>query len=67
MKRTMLPKIIKKAMGRALGIGLLLVLSYRVIGRMPGVATWVCLGIAVTAFSAYSAWRDVEASKPRRP
>ena len=63
----MLPKIVKKALGRALGIGLLLVISYRVIGRMPGVATWVCLGVAVTAFSAYSAWRDIEANKPRLP
>ena len=64
-KNTMLPKIIRKALARALGIGLLLVASYRVIGRMPGVATWICLGVAVTAFSAYSAWRDVQANGPR--
>ncbi len=58
--------VIKKALGRALGIGLLLVVSYRVIGRMPHATTWVCLGVAVTAFSVYSAWRDVAANKPRR-
>lgn len=61
----MVPKIVRKAVGRALGIGLLLVASYRVVGRMPGIATWVFLGIVVTAFSAYSAWRDVQANKPR--
>ncbi len=61
----MRPKIIKKAVGRALGIGFLLVVSYRVIGRMPHTATWVCLGVVVTAFCVYSALRDVKASKPR--
>ncbi len=62
-----LPKIVKKAVGRALGIGLLLVVSYRVIGRMPHAATWVFLSAAVIAFAVYSAWRDREASKPRLP
>jgi len=65
--KTAMKKIVKKAVGRALGIGLLLVLSYRVIGRIPHTATWVCLGVVVVAFSVYSAWRDVEANKPRLP
>ncbi len=56
-----------KAAARALGIGLLFVASYRVTGRMPGVATWVFLGVVVTAFCAYNAWREAGGNRPRRP
>jgi hypothetical protein len=60
-------QIVKKAVARALGLGLLLALSYGVLGRWPRTATWACLGIAVLAFSVYTAWRDVRAKKPHLP
>ena len=63
----MLFAIIKKAVGRALGLGLLLAVSYGILGRWPHAATWICLGGAVLAFSVYTAWRDVRAKKPRLP
>ncbi len=63
----MLPKIILRAVGRALGIGLLFALSYRVLGARPHAATWVFLGTAIVAFSAHGAWREVQAGKPRLP
>lgn len=63
----MLPAIIKKAAPRALGLWLLLALSYRVLGHWPHAATWVFLGSAVTAIAVYTAWRDVKAKKPRLP
>lgn len=63
----MLPAIIKKAVGRALGLGLLLVVSYRVLGRQPHAATWFCLGSAVIALAVYTAWRDVRAKRPPAP
>lgn len=63
----MLPTIIKKAVGRALGLGLLLMVSYRVLGRWPHAATWVCLGGAVIAIAVYTAWRDVRAKNIRLP
>ena len=62
----MLPAILKAA-GRALGMGLLLVLSYGVIGRRPHTATWVLLGTALLAYAVYSAWWDVNSKKPRLP
>ncbi len=63
----MLLAIIKKAIGRALGLGLLLAVSYEVLGRWPHAATWVCLGGAVVAIAVYTAWRDVRAKKPHLP
>ena len=65
--KTAMKKIIKKAVGRALGIGLLLVLSYGVIGRRPHTATWFCLGAALLAYAVYTAWWDVNSKKPRLP
>ena len=63
----MLFAICKKAVGRALGLGLLLALSYGVLGRWPHATTWTCLGVAVVAIAVYTAWRDVRAKKPRWP
>lgn len=59
--------IIGKAALRAVGILLLFALSYRVLGQMPHAATWVFLSVAVFGFTGYSAWREVQAKKPRRP
>ncbi len=63
----LLPAIIKKAAPRALGLWLLLAVSYRVLGRWPHAATWICLGGTLTAVAVYTAWRDVKAKKPRLP
>ncbi len=63
----MLPAIIKKALSRALGLWLLLAVSYLALGHWPRVGTWICLGGALTALAIYTAWRDIKAKKPRLP
>ncbi len=63
----MLIAILTKAAGRALGLALLLIVSYGILGRRPHAATWVCLGGALAAIAVYTAWRDVRAKKPRLP
>jgi len=59
--------IIGKAALRGAGILLLFALSYRVLGQMPHVGTWVFLSVAVFGLTGYGAWREAKAKKPRLP
>ena len=59
--------ILGKAILRGAGILLLFALSYRVLGQMPHVGTWVFLSVVVFGLTGYGAWRDAQAKKPRLP
>lgn len=63
----MLLAIIGKAALRGAGILLLFALSYRVLGQMPHVGTWVFLSVTVFGLMGYRAWREAQAKKPRLP
>ena len=45
----------------------LFALSYRVLGQMPHVGTWIFLSVTVFGLTGYGAWREAQAKKPRLP